>query len=394
MLPTNDHSQTNALAAIKAAAVDRAPIRGLTHRFYRYPARFSPIFARTCIEAYSSAGQVVFDPYMGGGTTILEAMVSGRRAIGSDINSLAVFITKAKVTRLTHRDKQAILAWSSITVPSLRCNDSGASDGSIVAYIPRNMAQPETRWLRKTISLCLAAVDDVLGTDESKCFARCVLLNVGQWALNGRRSIPTASEFRNRIVQTTMEMLEGLNDTAETITASGIDAYKPVLCQSDAEQLDEHETLSSCELADLVVTSPPYPGIHMLYHRWQVDGRKETDTPYWIAGCTDGSGASYYNFGDRRLRAEDDYFHKAEASFSAVRRRMKRGAILAQMIAFSSPQRQLRRYLRVMERAGFQELRNKGSQRIWRSVPGRSWYANYKGKLPSSRELVLIHEAT
>jgi hypothetical protein len=40
--------------------------------------------------------------------------------------------------------------------------------------------------------------------------------------------------------------------------------------------------------AKLIVTSPPYPGVHVLYHRWHVDGRRETPAPYWIAGCNDG----------------------------------------------------------------------------------------------------------
>ena len=48
-------------ANIRAAALDRTPINGLTHRFYRYPARFSPAFAAACIEAYSKPGDVVLD---------------------------------------------------------------------------------------------------------------------------------------------------------------------------------------------------------------------------------------------------------------------------------------------------------------------------------------------
>jgi hypothetical protein len=39
----------------------------------------------------------------------------------------------------------------------------------------------------------------------------------------------------------------------------------------------------------LVLTSPPYPGVHVLYHRWQVDGRKETPLPFMIAGKLDGA---------------------------------------------------------------------------------------------------------
>ena len=40
----------------------------------------------------------------------------------------------------------------------------------------------------------------------------------------------------------------------------------------------------------LVLTSPPYPGVHVLYHRWQVQGRRETPAPFWIvtAASLDG----------------------------------------------------------------------------------------------------------
>ena len=50
----------------------------------------------------------------------------------------------------------------------------------------------------------------------------------------------------------------------------------------------------------LVLTSPPYPGVHVLYHRWQVDGRKEAPLPFMIANKLDGAGLSYYTMGDRK----------------------------------------------------------------------------------------------
>ena len=53
------------------SALDKSRITGLTHNFYRYPARFSPAFASTAIELFSKPGDVVLDPYMGGGTTIV-----------------------------------------------------------------------------------------------------------------------------------------------------------------------------------------------------------------------------------------------------------------------------------------------------------------------------------
>ena len=52
---------------ILEAITTATPVRGLTHNFYRYPARFSPVFARTIIERFSEPGDVVLDPFMGGG---------------------------------------------------------------------------------------------------------------------------------------------------------------------------------------------------------------------------------------------------------------------------------------------------------------------------------------
>ena len=239
----------------------------------------------------------------------------------------------------------------------------------------------------------MASIDAHLLSACAQTFATCVLLNVGQWALNGRRRIPNAGEFREHITSTTKEMLDGAADLADVLAVAETEYYKPILRQNDAEHIDRDPVIRSDRPVDLVVTSPPYPGIHMLYHRWQVDGRKETDTPYWIAACTDGSGAAYYNFADRKLNAESRYFEKAVRSFSAIRRVARSGAVLAQMVAFSEPRRQLRRYLDAMEAAGFEEMRQSGMRRTWREVPSRRWYANLKGELSSSKEVFLLHVA-
>src|SRR4051812_30520194 len=86
-------------------------VAGLTHRFYRYPARFSPRFARSAIEQFTNAGDVVLDPFMGGGTTIVEALSAGRKCIGSDINPLSEFITRVKTTPLSKSDVNSLLDW-------------------------------------------------------------------------------------------------------------------------------------------------------------------------------------------------------------------------------------------------------------------------------------------
>ena len=71
------------LADFVTAVHDRKPIQGFTHNFYRYPACFSPELARTAIAAFTKPGDVIFDPFMGGGTTLVEARLLGRKGVGT-----------------------------------------------------------------------------------------------------------------------------------------------------------------------------------------------------------------------------------------------------------------------------------------------------------------------
>ena len=381
------------IARVARAALDQEPISGLTHQFYRYPARFSPQFVRMAIEAFSSPGDTVLDPYMGGGTTILEAYATGRRSIGNDVNSLAVFVARVKLAPLTAAEKAAVEAWACQSVPSLRCSAPLTPGARGSGRAPRNMSLPKVRWIKKTISQCLGTIESDIRTARAQRFAKCVVLNVGQWALNGRRRIPTVDEYRERITVTAVEMLRCISELKTTLESAPTKLFKPLLEEGDAENLDSNRRIRNAEAADLVVTSPPYPGIHMLYHRWQVDGRKESDAPFWITGTNDGAGATFYNFADRRRSAEDRYFQKAHGTFSATRSIVRKGATIVQMIAFTEPERQLKRYLAMMERAGFAEQRAKYERRTWRNIPGRRWHANLKGELASSREVLLLHEA-
>lgn len=383
------------LGALRAGALDAAPVTGLTHCHYKYPARFSPAYVSAVLNTFSSPGDVVLDPYMGGGTTIVEAMAAGRQAVGCDLNSLAVFVAKAKTQKISTRDAGEIRAWASAVLPKLNYRiKSDRVVEAICADRARNMHLPSARPLKKFLALALLSLEDLSST-EAKLFARCVLLNVSQWALNGKKtSVPLAS-FRERATQCALEMLEASISFQATVEEQHGGQCLPSLIHDSAENIHLHSPFQGGEKADLVVTSPPYPGVHMLYHRWQVDGRRETPAPYWIADCLDGKGEAFYTFGSRKDPNSEQYFKQSLATLRAIRSVMKKGAVMAQMIAFSSPETQLKRYLRNMAEAGFQELRYPTGRAIrsWRSVPGRSWHANLNGHTHSAREVALLHRA-
>src|SRR5207248_11141627 len=141
--------------------------------------------------------------------------------------------------------------------------------------------------------------------------------------------------FRSRLRDTVHEMLAGLID----FQLQAGDNVHPTLLNCSAADLTTHEPFASGRRATLVVTSPPYPGIHMLYHRWQVDGRRESPAPYWLANCQDGQGNAYYNFADRRPTAEDEYFRQSLRTMHGIRGVMRSGAWVIQLVAFSDPNR-------------------------------------------------------
>jgi hypothetical protein len=114
-----------------------------------------------------------------------------------------------------------------------------------------------------------------------------------------------------------------------------------------------------------------------------------------IAGSPDGAGASYYTFGDRGESELTRYVATAELAFCSIARICDRATLLVQMVAFSSPDWQLRAYLAMLERAGFREslecVPNDDGNRMWRQVPNRKWYASWRKSIPSSSEVVLFH---
>jgi hypothetical protein len=309
-------------------------------------------------------------------------------AVGCDLNSLAVFVANAKTLRLSERDIEVLKSWADNIVPKLSYWLTPSNiDDFICEQRTKNLTLPEARPIKKIMALALRSLSGL--SAESQRLARCALLNTGQWALNGRTHQPPLKQFREYLRTTVHQMLDG----AQALAGAVQDEFsRPVLIHDSAAHLEQHAPFIQGRRARLVVTSPPYPGIHMLYHRWQVDGRHESPAPFWLAECNDGHDATYYNFAYRSEAAADRYFAESLRTLTAIRKVMDDGATFVQLIAFANPKRHLRRYLANMEKAGFGEVRA-GGRRPWRTVPGRKWHATLKGTLPSAREVVLVHQA-
>lgn len=376
-----------------AGARDMAPVRGLTHGFYKYPARFSPAFARAAIQAFTTPGDFVLDPHVGGGTSLVEALAAGRNAIGIDISALAQFVATVKTTVYSEAELDRLNAWSKRVADAIDIHRSCVyfKDYEALGYY-KHLNHPNRWRFRKAIEQGLGSAIR-LGSPRLEAFGRCAVLRTAQWALDGRKITPPIDEFRDFLEATAADMVHG----ARALRAA-VPSPRPTIrvINRSAAGLEEDERLRECEPPRLVLTSPPYPGVHILYHRWQVDGGKEAPAPFWIAGKLDGAGSSYYTMGDRKYPDLATYFANIKATMSSVAARADEHTIVVQMVAFSDASWQLPRYLETMEEAGLQEaflsgLRRQRDGRLWRSVPNRRWYSDQRGKTPGSQEVVLIH---
>lgn len=77
-----------------------ADTKEFTHCYHAYPAMMIPQVARKIITDFKPEGKcdLLFDPYMGSGTSLVEANLANINSVGTDINPLARLISKAKTT--------------------------------------------------------------------------------------------------------------------------------------------------------------------------------------------------------------------------------------------------------------------------------------------------------
>lgn len=67
-----------------------------THGLHAFAAKCPPALVRWAIDEYTEPGESVADGMVGSGTTVVEALLSGRRGFGFDIDPLARLISSAK----------------------------------------------------------------------------------------------------------------------------------------------------------------------------------------------------------------------------------------------------------------------------------------------------------
>ncbi|RJP53571.1 MAG: hypothetical protein C4557_04520 [Anaerolineaceae bacterium] len=364
-------------------------VDGLTHNFYSYPARFSPELVKEIIKNFSNAGDWIFDPFMGGGTSIVEALAMGRYAIGVDVNSLAWFIAVSKTTPISSDDIAQLREWSQ-TLSTIQADDYPSLEiDELKRHFPKRFLHSLDKLLESI---------DRLKSEKSKRLARLTMLKVYQSSLNSRDGYPSNKELRQKLGVETEKILLGLEKFLNACLESGftkqeISSSRKLLNRSSIGIENDKKIREFLRKPRLVFTSPPYPGVHVLYNKWQIASRKETFLPYYISGMNDSQPEAYYTLGGRSKAGVVKYFDLITQSFLSISKVIHPKAVVAQLVGFSDTTNQLPLYLKAMREAGYKEIfpLSQDGKRLWRDVPNRKWYTNNRDDWDASKEVLLFH---
>jgi DNA modification methylase len=247
----------------------------LSHDLHPYPAKFIPQIPGHIIARLSLRGELVFDPFGGCGTSALEAVRLGRRALSADANPIATLIGKVKTCNL---DRSAVT-----DIQALRCVLTSGLMGlpkpdilcsKYADHIP-NIANID-KWFPLTSRGELALIKSRIETIESTKARGIALLALSRMvlAVSFQDSETRYSSKPRDIPQgvTIKRFLVALDDVVRSVVRT-----QPVLrygvydfVTTDVRHLSE----GACKTdsVDLIVTSPPYGNAndYHLYHRFRL----------------------------------------------------------------------------------------------------------------------------
>ena len=198
------------------AVHNQQPVGGYTHNYYRYPARFSPLFARAAIEGIQSTGRRHPRSIHGRCYHFIRNRVplSAVTRSAPMLTLYRCFYPALKRHRLPRTISSGLLEWAwtlpqhlNLHLPAIRA----------IAWQQAG-CQRHVSWpIRKTIELILARIYQLPRRRQQR-FARCLILKVGQLALDCRERIPAAWEFRKQVFDSRLDLfIEGMREYRQAV---------------------------------------------------------------------------------------------------------------------------------------------------------------------------------
>jgi DNA modification methylase len=255
-----------------------------THGLHPFAAKCAPPLVKYGLEHYSQPGETVLDPMVGSGTTLVEARLMGRHAVGYDIDPLACLVARVKSKELD--DVDIASAYESVTqrtVRDLNILESGRASSAL-----HEVAQPpdfynQEYWFSPSVSRALAVLSYHIGETQMRPDVRDFLWVAFSSLILAKKSVANARDIThsrhhhfqhpeppdvldkfesrvNRMRRQMAEFRQRCEDAPNVAVAAELGDARRLRLEDDS--------------IDLIFTSPPYgtaldyPRAHFLAVAW------------------------------------------------------------------------------------------------------------------------------
>lgn len=233
-------------------SIKQANPNSYTHGMFKYPCKFIPEIPRWGIKKYmNKKNGIVFDPFSGSGTTLLEANVHGITAYGTEIDDIAKLIIKVKTTAMNEEQISKLDSEYSNVIESI-------SNESVKAFLPS--IENLEHWFSKVTITELGRMKTYIDSieDDTICdFFKLCMVSIIKRVSNADDTSPKPY-VSNKIVK--------IPPTVEKEFSSVFKRYKQMVI--DLLEVDEFGNsyiidgdaldFSCPEKIELSITSPPY----------------------------------------------------------------------------------------------------------------------------------------
>jgi site-specific DNA-methyltransferase (cytosine-N4-specific) len=236
----------------------RQSTRYSVHGLHEYKGKFNPQVVRAILNIFAvRAGDRVFDPFSGSGTTLIECAHVGAFGYGTDLNPLAVFIANAKLQALVTPVQQieTVVRRLAVSINRVKRWETSLPKDARGLYLRSWFDTP----ILKVIELVAAKITDTAGplapfflTIASNLLRDYSLQDPNDLRIRRRKTALPSTPFSAAFLTACRQSLDRLKAVQQLLGAD-MPLGKAVLCDVN--------TLSPTDLPglfDAAITSPPY----------------------------------------------------------------------------------------------------------------------------------------